>query len=206
VQIREIHEAGHEVGSHTFHHDWLPALNPKALKETLVKSKDALEQCIGAPVTSFVPPYNQPFDYPQVGSVSLAERRAVKEERTDLGRLCLTLKETGYQFCRVAYRPITTRIAEMIRRKRLDQPARLTTIKGVTCVRLNTPGGFDTPTLDMLNQCTENGGIIVAYGHPHSLTAGNSQDESWLVPFLEKVQTLQKQGLLKVRLPRDLIN
>src|SRR4051812_42902564 len=74
-QIRRVHEAGHEVGSHSFHHDWLPGLNRRALLQTLSASKDALEQCVGARVVSFVPPYNQPFDYPGGWSFSISERR-----------------------------------------------------------------------------------------------------------------------------------
>src|SRR5436189_6081791 len=62
AQIRRIHAAGHEVASHSFRHDWLPALGRDALIETLRRSKETLEDCIGAPVTSFVPPFNQPYD------------------------------------------------------------------------------------------------------------------------------------------------
>ena len=64
-QIRRIHAAGHEVGSHSFHHDWLPGLNREALNETLARSKAALEDCIGAEAISFLPPWNPPFDYPR---------------------------------------------------------------------------------------------------------------------------------------------
>ena len=55
-QIRRIHDAGHEVASHSHRHEWLPALSRQALRETLSASKDALEQCIGAPIATFVPP------------------------------------------------------------------------------------------------------------------------------------------------------
>src|SRR5437016_1733676 len=42
AQIRRIHAAGHEVASHSFRHDWLPALTWGALIETLRRSKEAL--------------------------------------------------------------------------------------------------------------------------------------------------------------------
>jgi peptidoglycan/xylan/chitin deacetylase (PgdA/CDA1 family) len=203
-QIRRIHAAGHEIASHAFRHEWLPGLSRAALRDTLVRSRDALEQCIGRPVRSFVPPFNQPFDFARVGSISLAERREAGADRTDLVRLCETLAETGYDFCRVAYRPLHVRVAEWVARRRFDQPERTTTMSGVTCVRLNTPGGFDAPARAMLERAVSEGGVVVAYGHPHSLHAGNAQDERWLVPFLARVQAHVRQGRLRVCRPSDL--
>jgi hypothetical protein len=205
-QIRRIHEAGHEVGSHAFKHDWLPGLNRRALLETLRESKDALEQCIQSGVVTFVPPYNQPYDYPQGWSFSLSERREAKEERTDLRRLCEALKETGYEFCRVAYRPLLQRLAERLRGRRLDQIAQREQISGVTCVRLNTPGGFDLPAQQMLDRCAEAGGLVVAYGHPHSLLSEGVQHKRHLLTFLEKVKDLRRQGRLQVRLPSEMVS
>jgi len=76
AQVRRIHAMGHEVASHSFRHEWLPGLDRHSLLEALRASKNALEQCVGASVISFVPPYNQPFDYPPGWSFSLSERRA----------------------------------------------------------------------------------------------------------------------------------
>jgi len=203
AQIRRVHAAGHEIGSHSHRHEWLPGLDAAALRETLTSSKDALEQCIGAPVTTFVPPWNQPFDYPRGFSFSLSERREGGSHRTGLARLCETLAETGYRFCRVAYRPMHQRVAEIVARRRLDQAGRIETIRGVSCVRLNTPGGFARHTVEVLRRSTRRGGVTVVYGHPHSLTLGNSQDERHLAPFLQLVSAMCKSGELRVVLPRD---
>jgi hypothetical protein len=204
-QVRRIHAAGHEVGSHSHRHEWLPQLRRPELLETLRRSKETLEQCIGAPVVTFVPPYNQPFDYAAGWSISLAERREAGADRTELGRLCEALRETGYQFCRVAYRPLPVRLAEYVLRRRLDFPERLTGIAGVVCVRLNTPCGFhDTPTR-MLHRCADRGGLVVVYGHPHSLRAASSQDVSHLVPFMKEVRRLREDGRIVTRLPRELL-
>ena len=204
-QIRRIHESGHEVGSHSHRHEWLPALTRPALVETLRHSKDALEQCIGAAVTTFVPPYNQPFDYAARGSISLSERREAGRDRTGLGRLCGALRETGYRFCRVAYRPLHVRVARTSCRRRLDAPERPAGIRGVMCVRLNTPCGFLQPSIDMLNRCARRGGFVVVYGHPHSLRSGASQDVSQLLRFLTEVKRLRESGRIVTRLPRELI-
>jgi hypothetical protein len=204
AQIRRIHDEGHEVASHSLRHEWLPALGSEALIETLRGSKAALEDCIGGAVRSFVPPFNQPFDYLAGQSISVAERREAGRSRTDLARLCRALAETGYQFCRVAYRPIAQRLGEWWKGRRLDRPSRLERIKGIACVRLNTPGGFDQPVIEMLDRCVERGGLVVAYGHPHSLHAGGSQDERYLVPFLERVSTYRANHQLEVILPAAL--
>lgn len=205
AQVRRIHAAGHEVASHSHRHEWLPQLGRAALSETLKSSKDALQQCIGAPVVTFVPPYNQPFDYPKGGSFSIAERREAGPDRTGLERLCAVLHETGYRFCRVAFRRLDLRLVEFLVRRRLDYPERPRQIGGVTCVRLNTPCGFHDAALEMLHRCAASGGMLVVYGHPHSLSAGNSQDVSLLRPFLQQVQRLQQAGRIVTRLPRQLL-
>ena len=205
-QIRRIHAAGHEIASHAHRHEWLPGLSRTLLRATLAESRDALEQCIGDRVRTFVPPFNQPFDFARVGSISLAERREAGADRTDLVRLCETLAETGYEFCRVAYRPLHVRVAEWVTRRRLDQPERVSALRGVSCVRLNTPGGFDAPALAMLERAVSEGGMVIAYGHPHSLHAGNSQDERWLVPFLSRAKEHVRQGTLRVCRPADLLD
>lgn len=204
-QIRRIHAAGHEVASHTFLHEWIPGLGPDRLKETLLLSKDALEQCIGAEVVSFVPPYNQPFDHIRRGSLSLSERRHAGPERIDLRTLCAILGETGYRFSRVSYRSWALRLAEMLSRRRIDQPVRPERIQDITCLRMNTPGGFDFTATRVLARCVAGGGITVVYGHPHSLHAGNSQDEKHLIPFFQRASRLRQEGRLSTTLPRELI-
>jgi Polysaccharide deacetylase len=204
MQIRRIHEAGHEVASHSFRHEWLPGLDRPGLKETLQKSKDALEQCIGAPVGTFVPPFNQPFDYPAGFSFSLSERREAAGDRSDLRLLCEALREIGYRFCRVAYRPMSTRLAEWVFDRRLDRPSKLETIAGVTCVRLNTPGGFGRGALNMLDKCANSGRLVVVYGHPHSVGGRGPQGKASLVPFLQRAAQLQREGAIRICRPREL--
>jgi hypothetical protein len=204
TQIRRIHEAGHEIASHSHRHEWLPGLTTRELLETLQSSRNALEQCIGAKVSTFVPPWNQPFDYAGGLSISLSERRVAGRNRIHLVRLCEALRETGYRFCRVAYRPIYQRIADHLLRRRFDQLGRTESISGIVCVRLNTPGGFARPTTQSVLRCVERGALVVVWGHPHSLTLGNSQDQKHLIPFLEMVSRLRDEGRLTVRLPREL--
>lgn len=204
-QIRAIHAAGHEIGSHSFHHDWLPGLNRDGLRDTLQRSKDALEECIGSSVVSFVPPFNQPFDYPGGWSFSWSERRGAGKERTDLRRLCIALRDTGYRFCRVAYRPLHTRIAERVLGRKLHSPSHPEEVAGITCLRANA-GGFDEPAIELLKRCMEKGGSLVVFGHPHSLSdPASSQRFEALENFLSFVDRQRRQYGLRCLIPRQLL-
>lgn len=203
-QIRRIHEQGHEVASHSLRHEWIPGLGYAELMDSLQRSKDAIEQCIGAPVVTFVPPHNQPFDYVRGWSFSLSERREVRHGRIDVSKLCQALSETGYRFCRLSYRPLGQRLLECVLRRRLDRPVRPERIHDVTCIRLNTPAGFAPATAAVVADCARRGGTAVVYGHPHSLHAPNPQNERWLVPLLRQVRGLRDAGKLQIVLPREL--
>ena len=205
VQLRRIHAEGHEIGSHSLRHEWLPGLAPDELARAVSESKTILEQCVGSDVVTFVPPYNQPFDYPAGLSISLSERREASSHRNDLGAVCRALGAAGYRFCRVAYRPIAQRLVEGVLGRRRDRPSRLEAIEGVTCVRLNTPGGFGAETAAVVERCAERGGLAVVYGHPHSLRAENSQNEELLKPFLRRVAQLRTEGRIEVLRPKDLL-
>jgi Polysaccharide deacetylase len=206
LQIKKIHAAGHEVASHSFQHEWVPGLGPRALIDTLRRSKEVLEDCVGAPVRTFVPPYNRPMDYPGAFAFSLSERREVLRDRTGLRMLCDALGETGYGFCRVAYRSLQHQLLEYVMRRRIDRPSELIRISGITCARLNTPCGFDERARDVLQNCAARGGVVIAWGHPHSLHSGNPQDLKHLVPFLDMASSLRRQGRLTICRPMDVLS
>jgi hypothetical protein len=206
AQIRRIHAAGHEVASHSLRHEWLPGLTPLELRRTLRTSKDALEQCIGAEVTSFVPPFNQPFDYPPGWSFSLSERQTAGEHRTDLTRLCAMLVETGYSFARVAYRGLLQRVAEKIIGRELHRPSRLERISGLACLRLNVPVGFGASSRKLLADHLDDDGIWLLWGHPHSVTASDSPQSLELFEgLLRQVAEWRAAGRLRITRPRDLL-
>jgi hypothetical protein len=204
-QIRRIHAAGHEIASHSHRHEWLPGLGREALRETLRSSRDALEQCIGGPVSCFVPPFNQPYDFLRVLSISLAERREAGPDRTNLRRLCEALYESGYRTARVFYMSLQDRLMRVLLGRRVEVPSRQSRIAGVTCVRLNTPCGFGEQTRHMLERCVRDGGLAVVYAHPHSLTSAGPQDQAHLIPFLQRVSELRREGRLDIVLPADLL-
>ena len=57
AELREMHAAGMEIGSHTVSHARMPTLDDAALARELTDSKATLEGAIGAPVSSFAYPY-----------------------------------------------------------------------------------------------------------------------------------------------------
>jgi peptidoglycan/xylan/chitin deacetylase (PgdA/CDA1 family) len=56
-QIRSMHEAGWEVGSHSLNHRDLPALEPGLQRDEVVVSRERLEQELGVPVLTFAYPF-----------------------------------------------------------------------------------------------------------------------------------------------------
>jgi hypothetical protein len=206
AQIRRIHAAGHEVASHSLRHEWLPGLDASELRQTLRTSKEALEQCIGAEVTSFVPPFNQPFDYSAGWSFSLSERRSAGRQRTDLPRLCAMLVETGYGFARVAYRGLPQRLAEKISGRELHRPSRLERISGLPCLRLNAPVGFGPASRKLLADHLDDGGVWLLWGHPHSITQTDSpQSLAAFTGLLRQVTEWRAAGRLRISRPRDVL-
>lgn len=213
AQVRRIHAAGHEVASHAFHHEWLPALDRDALRRTLRDSKDALEQCIGAPVTSFVPPFNQPFDYAAGWSFSLAERREAGPHRTTLRVLCETLRDTGYRFCRVAYSPLSERLGAWLHpRAQAFTPGAPKAIAGITCVRVG-PCGFDLDEVQALrsHRAADASATVALYGHPHSIHAFDAdartdapQSIASVRRTLAAIARWTDEGTARCLTPRDL--
>lgn len=57
AELRQMHQAGMEIGSHTVSHARMPELDDTSLDRELTESKAALEYTIGAPVSSFAYPY-----------------------------------------------------------------------------------------------------------------------------------------------------
>ena len=57
TQVRELAEAGIEIGAHTVNHRDLSACSYDEALEEMAGSRDALEEIIGGPVTTFAYPY-----------------------------------------------------------------------------------------------------------------------------------------------------
>jgi len=53
------------------------------------------------------------------------------------------------------------RMMDFVRPQRMDRPIESEVIRGVTCTRVNTPGGFTDKSLTMLDRCAAKGGLTV---------------------------------------------
>jgi len=57
AQIREMHSAGVEIGSHTLNHARLPEIPPEQMAQEITGSRTVLEDLLSAPVRHFAYPY-----------------------------------------------------------------------------------------------------------------------------------------------------
>lgn len=71
--IKDIHEQGHEVASHSMTHSLFPLLSPENMKKEIKESKVRLEQVTGAGVTGFRSPNLMPYPDEQFFFDFLAE-------------------------------------------------------------------------------------------------------------------------------------
>ncbi len=56
-EVQQLVELGWEIAAHTANHVHLPQLAPELAQEELIRSKEALQERLGAPVSSFAYPY-----------------------------------------------------------------------------------------------------------------------------------------------------
>lgn len=203
--IKKINNAGHEIASHGLKHEWIPGMGEKELKRDLASSKEILEQCIGRPITTFVPPFNQPFDYKAKGSISISERKIEKHIRIDIPKLCNVLFEVGYRVSRISYSNFIERILSLGNIK-TQKTANIENINGIRTIRLNGRAGFGPDTINRLNHAVHKNEFVVIYGHPHSISGNTTQSLKFLIPFFSEVRKLQKEKKLRIILPGELCN
>ncbi len=55
-RIRMIHEAGHEIGNHTYTHAYISKIKPDALREEIRKTEEVLKNITGVKTKVFRPP------------------------------------------------------------------------------------------------------------------------------------------------------
>lgn len=186
TQIRQIAAAGHEIASHSHRHELIPRLNRPQLLETLRSSKAALEDCIGAEVVGFVPPWNRPFHHPRKGAISLQDWRAGRWQQS-VDRLAEAASECGYRWLRVHYRPVWEQLwarfrpGSPIRPMLTEKQDQLFTLRLSYC-------GYNQPLYQwIVNYVTINPQkdvSLLIYAHPHAIEHSNSQHWHHLTQFV----------------------
>jgi peptidoglycan/xylan/chitin deacetylase (PgdA/CDA1 family) len=74
AQVRQLHQAGIEIGGHTVHHPIIARLPAAAARQEIADGKDALEAMIGAPVRLFAYPNGKPGQDYQAEHVAMVKQ------------------------------------------------------------------------------------------------------------------------------------
>jgi len=111
--INQISTLGHEVASHSWRHEWTPIFQKSQIEKSLKRSKVALEKTLHNQnkVSGFVPPHNRPMSWIKRGAFSLGDRGIFPFFKMgDNGTLISLLKHCDYQWVRISYRNIFSKL------------------------------------------------------------------------------------------------
>ncbi len=163
-QIRRIHAGGHEIASHSMWHRYLPSLSDEQLFLEFAGSKAALEECIGAPVTGFIPPFNRPMQFLSKGAFSASEVFGLLgrgRSRQNIPSMLRQARFAGYRWCRISLHP-------KFKPGGADPYPQPFAHEGVIAIPVHLTG-FGKASRAMLRQALEAGVEHVSiYGHPNS--------------------------------------
>lgn len=193
-ELRALYDAGQEIASHAWRHEWLPHLTSQQLRRSLLRSKLALESIVGAPgaVTGFVPPFNRPMSWLARGNVHPGDRWAVPPGAgATLDSLIPAVGNAGYGWIRAGY---GRRFGRTVR-DRLWGPEM---VGG--CVNLpHHFNGFDRAAHDLLDEAVQRGRLLVLSGHPAGLFRPGNENRDLVIGLLEVAARRRDAGELEIR-------
>ncbi|MDL1894519.1 hypothetical protein FBQ87_16770 [Sphingobacteriales bacterium CHB3] len=196
-QIARIHDAGHEVASHSWRHEWFPFLEREQIVRSLTRSKETLEKCIGKPhsVCGFVPPFSRPMSWYSRGVLSFGDRAfRPGHPGASLGSLLTIAEQVGYSWVRVVYSPILRKVFGSDGVALRDAWRR----NGkVVCVPQHY-NGFDERARQLLDQAVAESGVLVITGHPSGLSRLKEENVQHVNTFLEYAARLQSERKLEI--------
>lgn len=196
-QIRRISQAGHEVASHSWRHEWFPFLLREQITRSLERSKLALETCTGKPgsVAGFVPPFSRPMSWYGRMAFSLGDRAfGPLRPGANLGGLIKLAAASGYTWCRVSYRTAWQRLRRKSGRALTKS---WTASDGVACVPQHYVG-FDGSATLLLDQAVHSSVPLVVGGHPSGLTRQGPESLDHLRQFVARALIHREAGNLTV--------
>jgi peptidoglycan/xylan/chitin deacetylase (PgdA/CDA1 family) len=200
-QVRRIHQAGHEVASHSMYHRFLPPLRRQELFEDVAASRKALEDRIDAPVRGFIPPFNRPMHFPQRRAFSASEVLGLHgrgRARQSLGGMLRVLGEAGYGWSRVSFEDKADALAARLGLRREIPPAQPFLYHGVVAIPLHTTG-FGEASTSLVRRFLGTGLTLAIYGHPNQAMERNDQSADRLDRFLTTLAPERRRGLLRIR-------
>jgi len=102
--VKQIHQNGHEIASHSWKHENFSKLNFEQAKRSLLRSKKILEEITGGgTVFGFIPPHNRPMTWLKKGRISVGDNRIFPFQKTgDLSGILDLLNDCGYRWIRIS--------------------------------------------------------------------------------------------------------
>lgn len=192
-ELRSLFAGGHEIASHSWRHEWLPHLSGQQLRRSLLRSKLALEQIIGAPgaVTGFVPPFNRPMTWLARGNLHPGDRWAVPPgPGAVLDSLVPAVRRAGYRWIRAGYgRRLGRRV-----QTRLWEPE----VVAGCVVMPHHHNGFGRPAHDLLEEAGRGAARLVLSGHPAGLHRHGNEHVDLVVDLLEEAARRRDLGRLRI--------
>jgi hypothetical protein len=177
-QIRKIHDAGHEIASHSMTHAFLAAASDRQLTSELVDSKTALETCTGSSVTGFIPPFNCPMHFPRYLAFSVSEVFGLAGRgrgRQSIETMLRSLSSVGYGWARIAFDPKVDQLLRLLRIRRERKLSQPFLLHGVTAIPLHSTG-FGIKTRALIRQHVGKDLVLAIYGHPNQARAGGDEN------------------------------
>lgn len=196
--IRQIYEAGHEVASHTWRHEYLPYLLEEQVKRTLQRSKETLERCTGVPgsVTGFVPPHNRPTSFIRQLRFGLGDRsaRLIPFYKADIGYLIKLLKAEGYKWSRFTF---AKNPLEYITHPKSEVFREIRQYNGLLCLP-NQFNGFGQQAIAVVERCLRQQCDAVITGHPNGLSFKGPERMPLFIEFMEYLKQRRTEGKISI--------
>lgn len=198
-QIREIHQARHEIASHSMTHRYLPPMRDAELLEEVAASKCALEECISSSIQGFIPPFNRPSHFIEGGAFSFSEVFGFSGRgrgRQSVGTMLRTLTAAGYGWSRVSFENKYYQIARRFGVVTERAPMQPFIFKNIVAIPLHQTGfGNDASTLVRRWLGTDH--VLTLYGHPNQALSANGQNANELDRLLSELCPIRDEGKLE---------
>lgn len=144
--IKEIHNRGHEIASHSWRHEWSSIFQYNQIDKSLKRSKKSLGEAIddSKQITGFVPPHNRPMTWLRRGAFSLGDRGVYPFfKAADNESMVKLLKKNNYKWFRVNYKNIFSKLGIV----NYNMTGRIHHYKGIYLLE-NHKASFDRDVID----------------------------------------------------------
>jgi len=198
-QIQAIHQARHEIASHSMTHRYLPPMRDGELLEEVAASKRALEECIGSRIQGFIPPFNRPSHFPEGGAFSFSEVFGFDGRgrgRQSIGTMLRTLSAAGFGWSRVSFERKYYQIGRRFGVVAERAPMQPFVFKNMVAIPLHHTG-FGNDARMLIRRWLGTDLILTLYGHPNQALSANGQNANELDRLLSELRPARDEGTLE---------